>query len=259
MSRVLAWAAVVLLAATTVFAQANLPNENHYKVYRALPWAYERSVLLTDQFGTIQWATFQLDRFANPAEKEHDGVIYPMVDPLIHQTWWSFRYPQPTRTVVGIDQFGISQWILRDAVYLLNPALKFYPPGPPPPPPPPPVWNHYLCYEALGPTMPKLVLLRDQFGNCEVTVLQGKLFCNPVEKVDLADGSVSPIIDFAAHLTCYEVENPLQFNPTIVAIDQFGSWNLLLYNNDCLCVPALKEHIVKTEESTWGRIKALYQ
>ncbi len=258
-SRTRAWAlglaAVLLLSATVAFAQANLPNENHYKVYRTQPYTYTQPITLVDQFGPTNVSYFLLDRFANPAEKRipETGDVYPIINPIIHQTWWQIAAPQPVRDIVGIDQFGIAAWKLCDAVYLLNPALKNVATGEPP------IWNHYLCYFALqGPTVGRPVILIDQFGTCNVVVLQGKMFCNPVEKRH-ADGTSYPIVDHVAHLACYAVQNATPFTRAITAIDQFGNWQLQTNENDCMCVPAIKDHTLKIEESTWGRIKAMYQ
>jgi hypothetical protein len=254
-SWVLGLAAVVLLSAALANGQPLLPVENHYKVYLVdPPYPLTKLVGLSDQFGSVDVTTLVLQKFANPAEKIlPDGTRYPMVDPKIHLTWWRISVPQPPRSVVGIDQFGAARWDLGDAVCLLNPALK----DPLTPGEDPPVWNHYLCYNALGPTVGMPVTLVDQWGNCNVVVLYGKLFCNPVEK--RADGVVYPIIDYSAHLACYLVQNPMMFSRTYVARDQFGIWNQYALQNDCLCVPALKDEIVGNEETTWGRIKALYR
>ncbi len=255
--RALGLAAVLPLSATVAFAQANLPRENHYKVYRTHPNnTHITPITLVDQFGPINVSYFVLDRFANPAEKRipETGDVYPIIDPVIHQVWWRIDAPQPPRTVVGIDQFGIAQWHLGDATYLLNPAFK----NVTPPVGGLPVWNHYLCYNAQGPTVGRPVVLIDQFGTCNVVVLFGKLFCNPVEKRH-ADGRSFPIIDHVAHLTCYLVNNATPFTRSITAIDQFGFWQLETFENDCLCLPALKEHTIETEESTWGKIKAMYR
>jgi len=254
---VLGVAAACLMYAAVATAQATLPHENHYKVYPTILIPYVKPVGLVDQFGAITVDYFTLEKFANPTEKIHvDGTVSPIVDPLIHQTWWRIDVPQPARTRVVIDQFGSSEWIIRDARYLVNPALKNVEPDPLGGPPPP-VWNHYLCYDALGPTVGKPVILVDQFGQCNVVVIQGKLFCNPVEK--RADGIIYPIIDYQAHLACYVVQNATPMTRSITAIDQFGYWQLQTYDNDCLCVPALKEEVIPTEESTWGKIKAMYR
>ncbi len=245
---------LLMLPIGAAYGQAGLPKENHYKVYRTNPIPFTRPLILTDQFGVVNAGFFQLEKFANPTEKIHDGRIYPMDDPLAHQTWWRLMdpVPQPTRTVIGIDQFSYGPVTLGRPVYLLNPALKnAYPPAAPP------IRNHYLCYEVLGSQpLYKTVILTDQFGTSDVVVMRSKLFCNPVEK---REGAVFyPILDFAAHLQCYEVQNPQFVVRQVTALDQFGYWQIQTYENDCLCVPALKEHIVSTEKTTWGQIKALY-
>ncbi len=248
--------AACVVTASVAIAQPTLPYENHYNVYKTppIPYAVPAPITLTDQFGTVSVTSFLLERFANPAEKRipETGEVFPIINPVIHQTWWRIDAPQPPRTIVGIDQFGTSQWHLGDAVYLLNPALKNVQP-----PATPPVWNHYLCYNAQGPTLARPVVLIDQFGQYQVQVLYGKLFCNPVEKRDVT-GIVYPIIDPIAHLACYLIQSPTPFGHAVVAIDQFGNWQFDTLENDCMCVPALKEHVLKTEQSTWGKVKALY-
>ena len=247
---------LLLLPIGAANGQATLPDENHYKVYDITPtYTLTKTLTLVDQFGVVTVDYLYLSRFANPVEKRLDnGVSYPIVDALAHQKWWRIDVVQPTRDVIAIDQFGTSQIKLGNAVYLLTPTLK----NVLPPIPPLPHRNHYLCYEVIG-SLPLLkhVVLTDQFGvSTSVTVAQAKFFCNPVEK--RVDGQVYPIIDAKAHLQCYRVDNP-QIEPHgITAYDQFGYHQFTTYQNDCLCLPALKEHILGTEKSTWGQIKALY-
>lgn len=246
-------AAILLLPLAQAGAQANLPNENHYKVYQVLnPLSTYYPLTLTDQFGTNTVTNVTLDKFANPAAKRHtDGTISPIVDPDAHQTWWKISVPQPSRTVIAIDQFGTRPWVLGNATYLLLPALKNVQYGHPP------VRNHYLCYEAIGPTQGIPVLLTDQFGDCNVVVLYGKYFCNPVEKRNA--GAIYPIVDYYAHLTCYTVDNPTLQSHFVYSLDQFRYAGLELGRNDCLCNPAIKETVLGTEQSTWGKVKALYR
>jgi hypothetical protein len=249
----------LLLAVTSVnlsFAQdpTTLP-ENHYKVYLSSPIPIARPIELQDQFGIFTVTDLVFDKFATPAEKRHlDGTTYPMFDAAIHMDWWRIFAPQPTRTLIGTDQFGKAAWVVKDARYLLTPSLK----NTPTPPPPVPVWNHYVCYEALsGPYIGEYVYLIDQFGNAYVQVLQPKYFCNPAQKLD--EGNIYPIVEPTVHLACYQVQNPDFTVTPITALDQFGFWQTQLYENDCLCVPALKDYPLRTEQSTWGRVKALYR
>jgi len=244
--------AILALPAVMATAQPTLPLENHYLVYHAAPpTPLPKVVGLSDQFGSFTVSYLILDRFANPAEKRlPDGTTYPMVDPLAHQTWWRINVPQPIRTVVGVDQFGMHSWVVCDAVYLLMPALKNVPGGTPP------VRNHYVCYAGQAGSTPLSVVVIDQFGEFQVNVLEPKLFCNPAEK--RADGLIYPIVDATAHLACYEILNPTPFAHPIVAIDQFGQWQLDVSQANCLCVPSIKDHVLKTQQSTWGMIKAMY-
>jgi hypothetical protein len=249
----IALALVVSLAATAAFAQP-LPVENHYKVYNNPPIPISKLVGLRDQFGGFSVDVLTFERFATPATKIlPDGTVYPMINGEIHMDWWRIAYPQPARTIIVTDQFGKAPWVVGDARYLLVPSLKNVPPPAVVPP-----WNHYLCYDALtGPLVGTLVTLVDQFGNVNVRVLQAKYFCNPVEK--RADGQLYPIIDPNAHLACYQVDNPFPEYHPITTVDQFGYWQTQIDHNDCLCVPALKDYPLATEQSTWGRIKALYR
>jgi len=255
---------IVSLAAHLVVAQGvpPLPAENHYKVYISSPITLVKPVGLRDQFGQFNVLDMVFDKFSTPAEKivfNADGTTttYPMINPDIHMDWWRINYPQPSRVVMGTDQFGKAPWVLGDARYLLVPSLKNVPP-----PATVPAWNHYLCYDALtGPLVSKPVILVDQFGNVQVVVLRAKYFCNPVEKTvgDAANQTVYPIIDYNAHLACYVVDNPQPSFHPITTIDQFGYWQTQIYQNDCLCVPALKDYPLATEKSTWGKVKALYR
>jgi hypothetical protein len=253
-----ALALVTLMLSTAATAQPPLPHENHYKVYRTLPIPIPRDVGLRDQFGQITVIDPVFDRFSTPAEKHHAGAIWPMVDPLVHLDWWRIFYPQPLRTVIVRDQFGQSPWVVKDARYLLLPSRKnLTGPGAPPP-----IWNHYLCYEVVtGPIVEQPVLLIDQFGGVQVQVRYAKLLCNPVEKTEFTPSGpvVYPIIDATAHLSCYEILNTVPYGQPITALDQFGFWQTQVLQNDCLCVPALKDHPLPSKPSTWGKIKSLYR
>lgn len=250
-------AVLCLCVASTAFAQLPL-TENHYKVYMSTPIPIVRDVKLTDQFGSFNVTDLVFDRFATPAQKTHAGVVYPMVDPLRHHDWWRIHNMQPSRTVIGYDQFGQASWTLGDAVYLLVPSLKNVSAADTTGPA---LSNHYVCYDVLsGPMIGTAVLLADQFGNVQVQVLKAKYFCNPAQKeVDGGFGGIWFIEDPIVHLACYTVENPSTDIHSITARDQFGFWQTQLNQNDCLCVPALKNPPLPTRPSTWGRIKALYR
>jgi hypothetical protein len=245
----LAVAASVLLVSLGT-AQV-LPVENHYKVYITPGPSLNVPVRLIDQFGEIGFEDFILEKLATPVDKNGEGII----DEEAHQLWWRMDVPQPTRTVTVLDQFGGFNWTLGNAVYLLNPALK----NVTDPNLPLPLRNHYLCYEAFGPDFGGMpVTLTDQFGTVDVHILEAKYLCNPVWKENLITGEMWPIVDQFAHLACYLVDDPNPYGYLVNALDQFGWFDLDLAVSDCLCVPAIKEDTNPVEESTWGRIKALY-
>jgi hypothetical protein len=257
-TRLRAWtlglAAFASLSATVAVAQPEPPRENHYRVYHTPPLTYTEPLLLRDQFSQYKANQFQLFHWGNPAEKIVDGISYPPVDPFIHQMWWRAADINPIplpQEIVVIDQFGTNKWLVDRPEFLVNPALKNVPGGSPPP------WNHYLCYNARGVELKRVVILIDQFGTWQTQLAIGFRFCNPVEKTHLLTGKIEPILDPKAHLACYTYARSPFVYP-VVAVDEFGNWQFDIFQDDCLCVPALKEHVVKTEESTWGKIKAMY-
>jgi hypothetical protein len=242
------WIAVfVLFPPGPAGAQGTLP-ENHYKTYETLGPALTIPMTLRDQFGFFTVSDITLEKFANPVDKNGEGIF----DFEAHQTWWRLFIPQAARTVVVADQFGAGEWTVGSAFYLLAPALK----NPPAEGGTLPDRNHYLCYEVLGGPSPGAdVVLSDQFGTITTQVGQAKLLCNPVEKT-VEDVSY-PVVDPVVHLACYDIVDPNPYDVPLVAMDQFGFWSLVALQSQCLCVPATKG-IVGTDESTWGRIKSLY-
>lgn len=220
--------------------------ENHYLVYE-VPETYTFSggIVLFDQFGDFSTDVVQFDKFATPVEKNGE----PMFDPEVHQTWWNIFNPQPEWLVALDNQFGRQDWTVTDGRYLVVPARKDVP-GPPPP------FNHYECYDAVGPPVDMPVTLIDQFGIMELIATVPELFCNPCEKQ--VDGNIFPIEDPAMHLACYRLEPPMLLGVTAMAFDQFGDWQISLLEPTWLCLPTIKLSAVGTERSTWGKVKSLY-
>jgi hypothetical protein len=241
--------AVTLLLPSLASSQ-DAPAENHYKIYSESATEIPAliPIVLRDQFGTVTIDIIQRIQFATPVSKD-GSIIY---DDKAHQSWFKIFADQPARDVLVTDQFGTNTWRVGNIQYLVAPAVKYPQPGDHPP-----VRNHYLCYEALlAPTVAKFVTLVDQFGQGQVFVVMGKMLCNPVEK--MVGGVVYPIIDPSAHLACYLVENPTIYSQPVTVLDQFGNPEMVLIRNECLCTPAFKGP-VPTQQSTWGRIKALYR
>jgi len=250
---------VLALAATPAHAQIDpgTVNENHYKVYELLPPVPPLTTGpfgLRDQFGFTDHETAMLEKFGIPAEKhlqDATGEVFPILDPFRHYTWWEFDFTEPfVRRVDVLDQFGGHSWRLRTSRYLLAPAGKNQADVP--------EGNHYKCYEADdAPIVNIAVGLVDQVDSVGVFVLHGEYFCNPADKT--VGGVTYSMVDSTAHLTCYRVENTTPYDVTDVAVDQFGNRPIVLQQNTYLCVPAVKETVVGTESTTWGRIKSLYQ
>lgn len=233
-------------------AQPGTPPIDHYKVYNVEPnYPYFHSVMLKDQFGEHPVMVTVLERFANPVDKNGEG----MIDPFLHYAWWRIDSPEPPRAALVGNQFGQDQeFRVFDGVYLLNPAIKH---AQSPTEPLPPA-NHYKCYRAIGQPVDRPVVLTDQFGTRTAVVLQPELLCNPAEKIT-ADGVVYPIVNPFAHLACYRIEPPIFYGLGALIHDQFFFGEIRFKEDWLLCVPSTKNEVVPTEPQTWGRVKALYR
>jgi hypothetical protein len=194
---------------------------------------FDGPIWLRDQFGEVMVSPLELRKFSTPVSKN----LEPICDEIAHQSWWEFRFPEPPRIVEVWNQFGRFEWTLGDAVYLIMPALKFPEPGQEIP-----ILNHYVCYDAQGPSVDIPVRLRDQFGEETVVVLHPVYFCNPCEK-QTPDGIIHPIIDHNALITVYFVDNPLPHDYQVFMRDQFFEEGLILHENLFLEVPAIKRTV----------------
>jgi len=250
--------AIVGLAVTPGSAQLLLP-ENHYLVYTvADPMTYARDLLFRDQWGG--WEGHQLmilEKFANPLFRKNDEINI-LFDDRVHHTWWRLLdpIPNPVRRVLVEHQFGLHEIHTREAIFLLNPADKN---DQIPPPEDWPRWaNHYLCYQIVdGEPLNVPLAMEDQWGSHQNQALDPFCFCNPVEKTTLDDGRTYQIQDGNMHLTCYWLE-PVPAGDPFVYDDQFVR-NGNQAREECLiCFPTLKHETVPTEETNWGRIKALF-
>lgn len=223
---------------------------DHYKPYDIINGpVIPGPVTLTDQFGTTNHDILAMTRIATPVDKNGEGIL----DPRAHQTWWEFLFPEPQRLVTAQDQFGEGEWFLGDSRFLIAPAIKNPQPGDILPD-----LNHYKCYDAQGPFIGIPVQLGDQFEDINVFVLEGVLFCNPVEKI-APGGELFPIVDPTAHLTCYLVDNLQQYGFEVFMWDQFIQAPVLIDRNDLLCLPAVKTQVIQPLSSEWYRIKALFE
>ena len=227
-------------------APAELVPENHYLVYEVpQTYLFAGHIILNDQFGSFTTPEVMFDKFANPVSKNGE----PIFDPIAHQTWWTIFEPQSIWWATIVNQFGQQRWQIKDGRFLVLPALKNQP-GPPPP------FNHYKCYDAVGPEVNIPVVLVDQFGTRQMVATKPRIFCNPVEKT--VNGIHYPIVNPEAHLACYELQPPMPLGVPAIAYDQFGMWDMMLLEPCWLCLPTIKLQAVPNEPHTWGQIKSLY-
>jgi hypothetical protein len=228
-------------------AGAQMFPENHYLVYE-VPETFTLTgpIVLDDQFVIFTTDIVEFDKFANPVEKNSE----PYFDPMVHQTWWLIDDPQTDERLVGIDnQFGRQDWYVGDGRYLVLPAHKDMGGWPT-------FWNHYKCYDAIGPAVNMPVQLHDQFNFYTMTATDPVLFCNPCLKE--AMGQIFHIIHPEVHLAVYRLEPPMPGGFIALASDQFGERQVTLEEPIWLVVPTMKLTVVGTEQSTWGAVKSLY-
>lgn len=246
-----------LLAIVAGRAQAQInPLWDHYKAYGNLTHPRnDQDVTLTDQFQSFVNRVQYLDWFANPVEKRHDPLIYPIHRPELHYAWYQItQRPLVPRDVIATDQFGDHLIHVGRETYLLNPALKNAPAGTPLP-----VANHYLCYECTGNPVDVPLILTDQFFTRPTSHLVPRYFCNPVQKVT-SSGAVYPIMDPAQHYLVYDMTDFTSQIWTATYSDQFlQNQPVQLIIDRLLMVPSLKQLPTESATSTWGRLKSLYR
>ena len=249
-------ALALLTALTGSRAQAQDPTWDHYKVYQVAPHpSHLEQLTLIDQFGVWTPQSQFLNFFANPVQKTHGTITYPINRPELHYAWWVIATTQPfTRDVIATNQFGDQLIHVGNPAYLLNPALKNAPVGSPLP-----VANHYLCYECSGNGVNVPVTLVDQFFGRNATVFFPRYFCTPVEK-RTSSGGVFPMRDPRQHYVVYDID-PMPNTFAVTIFDQFLIPNaqVSMSNDRFLMVPTLKSFPVPSEPSTWGRMKALFR
>jgi len=231
------------------------PNWDHYLVYEAQPKStLTVPLVLVDQFQQTLTNTEFLDRFANPVQKDHEGVIFPINFPELHYSWWKLTEQPYDISVIASNQFGDHPLRLGALTYLLNPAFKT--PGPLPAFP---LANHYTVYQCTGDALTAALVLTDQFYTRTSLTLVPRYFCTPVEK-RTPDGLVYPIIDPAQHYVVYEIELDAVFFTAMIT-DQFvADLPIDMFDDRFLMVPTIK-HLPPTEakSSTWGRLKQLFR
>ena len=102
------------------------------------------------------------------------------------------------------------------------------------------VTNHYKCYDVFefDNFEPRVVRLRDQFGQSQDKVIRPRYLCNPVSK------NHEPIPHPEFHLVCYEIledTEPAEFK--VLVKNQFGVQTLKVQRPELLCLPSSKEEV----------------
>lgn len=111
--------------------------------------------------------------------------------------------------------------------------------------------DHFRCYGTIAPVVNQQVELQDQFDSRidpafveKVLVSEPVRFCNPVEKLDLATGIVTPILNKESHLTMYRML-PLgeDLAPTrkVTIQNQFGKKAIHIFGQEVIGVPTAKQ------------------
>lgn len=108
--------------------------------------------------------------------------------------------------------------------------------------------DHFKCYITTNPPVDAQIQLQDQFDGAgfreDVLVRRPVRFCNPVEKIRLDTGVVTPIINKESHLKMYRIfTDDLDLAPTrkVQVLNQFGKKTIRTFQQEVLAVPTAKQ------------------
>ena len=208
---------------------------DHFRCYDVQQQPAPLTVKLADQFGTTSTKVLRVIRLCNPVRKNNE----PVRRAKSHLVCYSIADEQTFRplAVRVRNQFGQAALRIRRPETLCLPsfkqvvqtaALSAAPPS----------LDHFKCYAAEQPQLqPRVVGLRDQFGQSEGKVIATRQLCNPVSKNN------GRVLNPRAHLVCYETPSngTVPFQPREVRVsNQFGIRQLSVVKPVTLCVPSLK-------------------
>src|SRR5882672_10481814 len=186
-------AALVLLALSgTARSQPGTPfNPTHYWTYHNLqPAENPQPIFVKDQFFKqgVAVTVDSLERLLNWVHKNNS----PVLDTLIHYTWWNIIEKLPVnKNVIVTNQFGSFPVQVLNLEFLLVPAFKNQSAGGIPPAT---IANHYLCYRATGfPGPPQGYDLQDEWKVDFQFPKEMEFLCNPCLKQH--QGQTFPVID----------------------------------------------------------------
>src|SRR5262249_45016308 len=143
----------------------------------------------------------------------------PVLDTLVHYTWWNILEKLPVnRRVIVTNQFGSFPVQVLNLEFLLAPAFKF---GNPTGLPGGPLANHYLCYRATGfPGPPPNFDFLDEWHRASLNPGPMEFLCAPCAKQH--QGQTFSPVDTVTHLAAYPISPTSEsFSPRIT--DQFVS------------------------------------
>jgi hypothetical protein len=108
-------------------ASVPFPTANHYSCYRATGFPPPgRPFLLSDEWHQDVEAPGPLEFLCAPCMKEHNGVTYPILDPVTHLALYSISPQSPLFTPLISDQFFFGPQLVQQlpVEYLLVPSTK---------------------------------------------------------------------------------------------------------------------------------------
>jgi hypothetical protein len=209
----------------------------HFTCYSALPSKKfrQRSVTLTDQFGSRTTNVRRGISLCNPARKGREAAVVNKRDHL--RCYQVDRGPLTGVTVLLRNQFGPFQADVREPNTLCLPSTKqIVKKGNPPPPKGTFRLDHFQCYSIRpsGSFKTRSVTIRDQFGRRKLSVSKPFQLCAPVKK------NKSRVKNPVQHLVCYRARPARKIVRRVGVHNQFGGeiTNTKFLNQ--LCVPTLK-------------------
>jgi hypothetical protein len=240
-TRVLSSALVLAaLAAGPARAQFQPPALDHFTVYDATGQLNPPIATFQDQF-QIQTRDLGPTVFLLvPARKNAE----PLLDPISHLTCYQLPtgspppLPLPPQITIRHQFANPTTLTLGPAFVACIPTEKF--------PPQQVTIDHFVCYQATGPTLSVGATFLDQFQGFTHQLTTPFMFCSPATKglgaPPLPD-LPPPVMDPTSHLACYNI-TPFAPPPAIGEVpirNQFGTDLLTLQQRRFACLPATKE------------------
>ena len=202
--------------------------KNHYKSWRIDPIPFQGQADVVDQFMADFMRLDTIDYLSNPAQKDN----HPIEDPDLHLLWYGATGKNTCLRIIYDNQFGLDTFVIGQASYLLVPAQKL-----PHPTPDPTKIDHYKAYRVRNPqSFTRVTQIMDQFDPTVevVDVLTPVYFLTPANK------NGEGINDSTTHYVAYDFVPKDPMINTRIAIDQFGTHQVVTRHSELLLVPTRK-------------------